>query len=51
MVYGCVCVFRLELHLVGGFDDDRRTSHSLSLSILGMLCAHTHCVIGNQRCF
>uniref|UniRef100_A0A8C1V3A0 Protein N-terminal asparagine amidohydrolase n=1 Tax=Cyprinus carpio TaxID=7962 RepID=A0A8C1V3A0_CYPCA len=25
---------RLELHLVGGFDDDRRTSHSLSLSIL-----------------
>ncbi|XP_026111809.1 protein N-terminal asparagine amidohydrolase isoform X2 [Carassius auratus] len=27
---------RLELHLVGGFDDDRRTSHSLSLSILDM---------------
>uniref|UniRef100_A0A671KHC1 Protein N-terminal asparagine amidohydrolase-like n=1 Tax=Sinocyclocheilus anshuiensis TaxID=1608454 RepID=A0A671KHC1_9TELE len=25
---------RLELHLVGGFDDDRSTSHSLSLSIL-----------------
>lgn len=25
---------RLELHLVGGFDDDKRTSHSLSLSIL-----------------
>ncbi|XDV36531.1 hypothetical protein PO909_006288 [Leuciscus waleckii] len=25
---------RLELHLVGGFDDDKKTSHSLSLSIL-----------------
>ncbi|XP_051753556.1 protein N-terminal asparagine amidohydrolase isoform X1 [Ctenopharyngodon idella] len=25
---------RLELHLAGGFDDDRKTSHSLSLSIL-----------------
>lgn len=25
---------RLELHLVGGFDDDRRISHSLSLNIL-----------------
>ncbi|XP_077101718.1 protein N-terminal asparagine amidohydrolase [Siphateles boraxobius] len=25
---------RLELHLVGGFDDDKNTSHSLSLSIL-----------------
>nr|XP_021333018.1 protein N-terminal asparagine amidohydrolase [Danio rerio] len=29
-----MCVFRLELHLVGGFDDDRRISHSLSLNIL-----------------
>ncbi|KAJ8363874.1 hypothetical protein SKAU_G00127050 [Synaphobranchus kaupii] len=25
---------RLELHLVGGFDDETRTSHSLSLSLL-----------------
>ncbi|XP_051985845.1 protein N-terminal asparagine amidohydrolase [Xyrauchen texanus] len=25
---------RLELHLVGGFDDDRKTSHSLSVNIL-----------------
>ncbi|KAJ8246032.1 hypothetical protein GJAV_G00262920 [Gymnothorax javanicus] len=25
---------RLELHLVGGFDDDAKTSHSLSLSLL-----------------
>lgn len=29
-------LFRLELHLVGGFDDDNKMSHKLSCEILGM---------------
>lgn len=29
-------LFRLELHLIGGFDDDNKTSHNLSREILGM---------------
>lgn len=28
---------RLELHLVGGFNDESKTSHKLSLSILGIV--------------
>ncbi|XP_051567372.1 protein N-terminal asparagine amidohydrolase-like isoform X1 [Myxocyprinus asiaticus] len=31
---------RLELHLVGGFDDDRKTSHALSLNILAAFQNH-----------
>uniref|UniRef100_A0A8C2G7D7 Uncharacterized protein n=1 Tax=Cyprinus carpio TaxID=7962 RepID=A0A8C2G7D7_CYPCA len=64
----CLCLFcrqrsdvsgslrRLELHLVGGFDDDRRTSHSLSLSILAAFQKQTEeihletCCITGQSC-
>lgn len=28
-------IFRLELHLVGGFNDDLKTSHDLSFNIIG----------------
>lgn len=31
-------IFRLELHLVGGFNDDSKTSHELSFNILGKGC-------------
>uniref|UniRef100_A0A7N8XAB2 N-terminal asparagine amidase n=1 Tax=Mastacembelus armatus TaxID=205130 RepID=A0A7N8XAB2_9TELE len=37
---------RLELHLVGGFSDDAKTSHKLSLNILGsssLSCLVSHC--------
>lgn len=34
--FHCFSLHRLELHLVGGFNDESKTSHKLSLTILGI---------------
>lgn len=43
----CFTSCRLELHLVGGFNDDSKTSHKLSLNILGKVFSYlmSHCNI------
>lgn len=41
----CFPLCRLELHLVGGFNDESKTSHKLSLNILGIVFLITSCLM------